>query len=111
MTKPRRHSAENEPHAMRMANKPDQRVAPRLYLVTPPVGNPADVADGLAGALNATDIAAVLLRLPDGDEASQLARIKALRILIQSNGAALILDGHATLAAPAEADGAHLTGI
>ena len=58
-----------------------------------------------------TDIAAVLLRLAAGDEAAQLARIKALRILIQSNGAALLLDGHAELAARAETDGAHLTGI
>jgi len=119
MTKPRRHSAENGSHAMTMGTKAHQRAAPRLYLVTPPIGNPADVADdlaydlanGLADALNATDIAAVLLRLGAGDAAVQLERIKALRILIQSNGAALILDGHAALAAAAEADGAHLTGI
>ena len=39
-----------------------------------------------------------------------LERIKALRILIQSNGAALLLDGHPALVARAEADGAHLTG-
>jgi thiamine-phosphate pyrophosphorylase len=115
MTKRRRHSAENGPHAVSMGTKGHQRVTPRLYLVTPPVGNPADVAGGfadhLADALNATDIAAVLLRLEEGDEAAQLERIKALRILIQSNGAALLLDGHAALVARAEADGAHLTGI
>ena len=87
------------------------RVAPRLYLVTPPVERPDDVAHGLAAALNATEIAAVLLRLAPGDAATQLDRIKALRILIQSNGAALILDGQADLVAPSEADGAHLTGI
>src|SRR5262249_55070567 len=34
-----------------------------------------------------------------------------LRILVQSNGAALILDGHAELAAVSEADGAHMTGV
>jgi thiamine-phosphate pyrophosphorylase len=111
MTKGRRHSAENGSHAMRMGTKPRQRAAPRLYLITPPIGTAAEIADGLADALNATEIAAVLLRLSPGEEAAQLARIKALRILIQSNGAALILDGHAVLAAPAEADGAHLTGI
>jgi thiamine-phosphate pyrophosphorylase len=88
-----------------------QRAAPRLYLVTPPVGDPDAVANDLADALNAADIAAVLLRLTDGDEAAQLDRIKTLRILIQSNGAALLLDGHAGLAARAEVDGAHLTGI
>ena len=111
MTARRRHSAENGFHAMRMGTKASQRATPRLYLVTPPIGNPADIADGLADALNATEIAAVLLRLGPGDETAQLARIKALRILIQSNGAALILDGHAALVAPAEADGAHLAGI
>jgi thiamine-phosphate pyrophosphorylase len=116
MTKHRRHSAENGPHAEAMgtinaATRSRQRAAPRLYLVTPPVESPADVADGLADALNAADIAAVLLRLAPGEDAIQLERIKALRILIQSNGAALILDGHVPLVAPAEADGAHLSGI
>ena len=88
-----------------------ERAAPRLYLVTPPVSDPSEVADGLADALNAIDVAAVLLRLAPGDDATQLGRIKALRILIQSNGAALLLDGHAHLVAPGEADGAHLTGV
>lgn len=95
---------------------PASGIVPRLYLVTSPVENPEDVAQGplaqaLADALNATEIAAVLLRLAPGDEAAQLARIKALRILVQSNGAALILDGHAELVAASEADGAHLTGV
>ncbi|HKS65167.1 MAG TPA: thiamine phosphate synthase [Xanthobacteraceae bacterium] len=89
----------------------ETRAAPRLYLVTPPVADPDAVANDLADALNATDIAAVLLRLAEGDESAQLDRIKALRILIQSNGAALLLDGHAELCARGETDGAHLTGI
>jgi len=97
---------------MRMGtDKAMQRTAPRLYLVTPPVTDPGAVADDLADALNATDIAAVLLRLAPDDEAALLDRIKALRILIQSNGAALLLDGQAALVARAEADGAHLTGL
>jgi thiamine-phosphate pyrophosphorylase len=107
----RRHSARNGSHANRMGTVKGMRTAPRLYLVTPPVSDPAAVADDLAAALNAADIAAVLLRLGPGDDAAQLARIKALRILIQSNGAALLLDGHPELVAPSEADGAHLTGI
>jgi len=108
----RRHSAEKGSHAVNMGTAKDEtRAAPRLYLVTPPVSDPDAVANDLADALNATDIAAVLLRLAEGDEATQLDRIKALRILIQSNGAALLLDGHAELAARGETDGAHLTGI
>jgi thiamine-phosphate pyrophosphorylase len=87
------------------------RNVPRLYLVTPSVADPAAIAGDLADALNAAAIAAVLLRLAQGDERVLLQRIKALRILIQSNGAALLLDGHASLTARAEADGAHLLGI
>jgi thiamine-phosphate pyrophosphorylase len=96
---------------MSMGTQRGSRAAPRLYLVTPPIAQADDIAQGLADALNATDIAAVLLRLAPGDAAAQIERIAALRILIQSNGAALILDGHADLAAAAEADGAHLSGI
>lgn len=84
---------------------------PRLYLVIPPVSDPDAVAHDLADALNAAEVAAVLLRLGEADDDTLLARIRALRILIQSNGAALLLDGHAGLAARAEADGAHLSGI
>jgi thiamine-phosphate pyrophosphorylase len=108
----RRHSAEKGSHAVRMGTARDEkRAPPPLYLMTPPVADPDAVANDLADALNATDIAAVLLRLADGDESAQLDRIKALRILIQSNGAALLLDGHAELCARGETDGAHLTGI
>jgi thiamine-phosphate pyrophosphorylase len=103
MSPNRRHSAEMGPHASRMGTA-------RLYLVTPPLGDAGAIADVLADALNAADIAAVLVRLEDGDEAALLERVKTLRILIQSNGAALLLDGHAGLVARAECDGAHLTG-
>ena len=43
-----------------------RRPAPRLYLVTPQ--DPAGLADKLAQALGAADVAAVLLRLPQTDE-------------------------------------------
>ena len=103
MSQNRRHSAGMGPHASRMGPA-------RLYLVTPPLGDAGAIADALADALNAADIAAVLVRFEDGDEAQLLERVKTLRILIQSNGAALLLDGHAGLVARAECDGAHLTG-
>lgn len=99
----RRHSAEMGPHASRMGTT-------RLYLVTPPLGDAVAIADPLADALNAADVAAVLVRLEDADEAALLQRVQTLRILIQSNGAALLLEGHAGLVARAECDGAHLTG-
>jgi thiamine-phosphate pyrophosphorylase len=105
----RRHSAEKGSHAnaMSMASR---REGPRLYLVTPPLGDPGAIADDLAAALNAADIAAVLLRLADGKERELIARIEALRILIQSNGAALLLDGYPALVARTQTDGAHLNG-
>ncbi|MGB9369678.1 MAG: thiamine phosphate synthase [Xanthobacteraceae bacterium] len=92
---------------MTMASR---RESPRLYLATPPLGEPGAIADDLAAALNAADIAAVLVRLADGEERDLIARIEALRILIQSNGAALLLDGHPGLVARTQADGAHLSG-
>ena len=86
----RRHSAEKGLHAeaMTMASGAE---SPRLYLVTPPILDASAIADDLATALNASDIAAVLLRLADGEERELVKRIEALRILIQSNGAALLL--------------------
>jgi thiamine-phosphate pyrophosphorylase len=87
------------------------REAPRLYLLTPPLGDAGAAAQDLAAALNAADIAAVLVRFADGDEAALIERIEALRILIQSNGAALLLEDHPELVARTQADGAHLTGV
>lgn len=106
----RRHSAEKGSHAGSMATTKAEHTAPRLYLVTPPVSEPGAIAGDLAAALNTADIAAVLLRLTEGTERELIARIEALRILIQSNGAALLLDGHPALVARTQADGAHLTG-
>jgi thiamine-phosphate pyrophosphorylase len=86
-----------------------RRPAPRLYLVTPL--DPAGLADVLARALGAADIAAVLLRLGSGDERGQVNLAKALAPAVQDKGAAFLLDGHPDLAARGGADGAHLDGI
>jgi thiamine-phosphate pyrophosphorylase len=106
----RRHSAEKGSHANAMTMV-SRRESPRLYLATPRLGDPGAIADDLAAALNTTDVATVLLRLADGEERDLIARIAALRILIQSNGAALLLDGHPALVARTQADGAHLSGV
>ena len=97
-----------------MASRPKQsepRPQPRLYLLTPPLAETAGFAAPLAVALAAADVAAVLLRLVDADERSLINRAKALAPLVQSKGAALIIDGHTDLVARAGADGAHLNGI
>jgi thiamine-phosphate pyrophosphorylase len=86
-----------------------RRPAPRLYLVAPQ--DPAGLADRLADALGAADVAAVLLRLPASDERNRINHAKAIAPTVQSAGAALLLDGFAELAARAGADGSHLNGI
>jgi thiamine-phosphate pyrophosphorylase len=95
-----------------LASKPvPPRPAPRLYLATPVVDDPALLMAGLPGLLAAADVAAVLLRLKPTDQRTLISRVKTLAPLIQDGGAALLLDGHVELVARAGADGAHLTGI
>ena len=86
-------------------------VSPRLYLFTPPLGEPAAFADKLAAVLEVGDIAALLLRLEDADERTLVNRAKTVATMAQPRGVALLLDGRPELAARAGADGAHLDGI
>jgi thiamine-phosphate pyrophosphorylase len=97
-----------------MASRPkhaEPRPAPRLYLVTPRLGEVSAFAAELAAALDAADVAAVLLRLADADERTLINRAKTLCTIVQDKDAALLLDGHAELVARAGSDGAHLTGL
>jgi thiamine-phosphate pyrophosphorylase len=86
-----------------------QRPATRLYLITP--RDFSGIAELLPQALSVADIAAVLLRLPEGDEASQTGPIKAVAPAVQERGVALLLEGHPELAVRTGADGSHLDGI
>jgi len=116
---PRQFSARLGYHAGAMTSGPqtsrpkhaEARPAPRLYLVTPPVADAVVFSTLLAAALAAGDVAAVLLRLAEGDERTQINRAKTLVPVVQDKGAALLIGGHAELVARAGADGAHLTGI
>jgi thiamine-phosphate pyrophosphorylase len=90
---------------------PYKRPAPRLYLVTPPVGAAERFAAALKAAVGAIDVAAVLLRLEPAGERELTNRVKALSAIVQPAGAALVLDGHAEFAGRSGADGAHLTGL
>lgn len=95
-----------------MSNKsPPPRPAPRLYLATPAVDDPAALVAELPGLLAAADVAAVLLRLKETDQRTMITRIKALAPPVQKAGAALLVEGHAELVARGGADGAHLPGI
>jgi thiamine-phosphate pyrophosphorylase len=95
-----------------LANKPvPPRPVPRLYLATPEVDDPAQLAAQLPELLASADVAAVLLRLKQTDQRTMISRVKALAPAIQNAGAALLLDGHVELVARGGADGAHLTGL
>ena len=69
----------------------DPRPAPRLYLVTPPVVDAQAFTTPLAAALAAGDVAAVLLRLSEADERTQINSAKALCPLVQDKGAAALM--------------------
>ena len=95
-----------------MSNKsPPPRPAPRLYLATPVVDDPASLVAELPGLLASADVAAVLVRLKETDQRTMISWIKALAPPVQKAGAALLIDGHAELVARGGADGAHLPGI
>jgi thiamine-phosphate pyrophosphorylase len=88
-------------------NKPRQR----LYLVTPPISDPAPFAGELERALGAGDIAAVLLRLADDGERALIERAKHIAAVVQPRDVALVIDNRPEIVAPAGADGAHLSGV
>jgi len=97
-----------------MASRPKQptpRQAPRLYLITPPVADASAIAEQLVSAMDAGDIAAVLLKLGEADERTLINCAKRLAPMVQDKGAALLLDGRVELVARAGADGAHLSGL
>ena len=87
------------------------RPAPRLYLITPPVGDLASFGRALAAALDTGDVATVLLRLADSDERTLVNRAKAIAAIVQPRDIALLIDGRSDIAIRAGADGAHLSGI
>jgi thiamine-phosphate pyrophosphorylase len=95
-----------------LSNKPPPpRPAPRLYLATPVVDDPAALLAELPDMLASADVAAVLLRLKETDQRTMITRIKTMAPVVQKAGAALLVDGHAELVARGGADGAHLPGI
>jgi len=83
----------------------------RLYLVTPPVGDPSPFIRLLEPALDAGDVAALLLRLEDSDERTLISRAKAIAAVVQRRDIALLVDGRPEIVARSGADGAHLGGI
>lgn len=80
----------------------------RLYLVTPPVLDPAAFAPELAKALDAGDVACVQLRLKEADDDAVRRAIDALRPVAQSRDVAFLLNDRPDLAAETGCDGVHI---
>ena len=85
------------------------RTPTRLMLVTPLVADAEAMAFRLMQAFAGGDVAAVLLRLSEGDERSKIERVKRLAGPIQASNVALVLEGTALVASRGGADGVHLT--
>ncbi len=88
----------------------------RLYLVSPPgPGVPgsgrslAEFGADLSAALNAGDVACVLLRVGDLDEDGVRAAADALRPLVQDRDVAFLLENDVEAAAETGCDGVHLS--
>lgn len=97
-----------------MASRPKQATpcpAPRLYLITPQIADASAFSAQVISALEAGDVAAVLLRLGDGHERALINGAKSLAGAVQSKECALLIDGRFDLVARSGADGAHLTGV
>ena len=87
-----------------------RRPPARLYLITPPVEDARLFAADLESALEAADVAAVLLRFAGGKGQDLREAVTTLAPVVQTRGIALLLDGEPELARRLDADGAHLTG-
>ncbi|WP_294532156.1 thiamine phosphate synthase [uncultured Rhodoblastus sp.] len=85
-------------------------IKPRLYLITPPVADAESFAPALKAALDAGDVACVLLRFAPPDENARKKIVRSLVPLTQDCGAALLLPNDPQLAVRAGADGVHVTG-
>ena len=81
----------------------------RLMLVTPPVADAEAMSFRLMQAFAGGDVAAVLLRLADGDDRSRIEAVKRLAGPVQSSNVALVVEGTALVATRGGADGVHLT--
>jgi thiamine-phosphate pyrophosphorylase len=84
------------------------QTAPGLYLVTPPLKEASAFLPLLAKALGAAQIASVLLRLDEPDEAAAVRLIREVAEAAQAQGAALLIDSDPTLVLKSGADGVHI---
>lgn len=82
----------------------------RLFLVTAPVSSAETARPGIEAALDAGDVACLLLRLAPTAERDRKALVHALAPAVQERGAALLLEDP-RLVAHTGADGTHAAGV
>ncbi len=85
--------------------------APRLYLITPRLDEADAFAPLLEVALDAADVACVLVRANTRDEGQIKALVRVLAPLVQARGAACLVEHDTRIAVRADADGVHLEGV
>jgi thiamine-phosphate pyrophosphorylase len=84
--------------------------APRLFLITPPLAEAASFAPLLEAALDAGDVACLLIRAGTQDEGTIKLIVRTLAPLAQDRGTACLVEHNARLAPRAGADGVHIDG-
>jgi thiamine-phosphate pyrophosphorylase len=83
-------------------------VAARLYLITPPVLEPAAFGERLKEALGAGDVASLQLRLKDVDDDTIRRAADVLRPIAQKHDVAFIMNDRPDLAQKTGSDGVHV---
>jgi thiamine-phosphate pyrophosphorylase len=86
----------------------ETRATTRLYLITPPVLDPARFAMELEEALTGGDVASLQLRLKDCDDEAIRRATRVLKPIAQDNGVAFIMNDRPDLAAELDCDGVHV---
>jgi thiamine-phosphate pyrophosphorylase len=84
--------------------------APRLFLITPPLIEAASFAPLLEAALDAGDVACLLIRTGTQDEGAIKLIVRTLAALAQEKGTACLVEHNSRLAPRAGADGVHING-
>ena len=84
---------------------------PRLYLITPPLAETGGFLPRLEAALDAADVACLLLRTAVADPGAAKAIVRALGPAVQSRGVALLVEGDSRFAGRTDADGLHVVGV
>ncbi len=84
-------------------------MAPQLYLITPPDPDAAEFPRRLMAVLTGPEIAALLVRRGNLDEAAYAALAERLVQVGQAAGAAVIVEDDVALAQAIGADGVHVT--